>query len=195
MSTCQKLLLCISLLVHEHLSRALVHEHVSRACHEQVSSNACHIKHLLPALLATSMNMRSKSGELLQVEDLNTLLNKRQRENKRLRSQLNNIAARPAAGSSLQQLAVQAQLAQSLQQQNDALAAENETLRKRQAADGKSDAAEFASQGSNCSCLSTEALALLAAASAFQVCFDYCHPLHVTCCMMSTNDCTTPTRN
>jgi hypothetical protein len=67
---------------------------------------------------------------------LNALLDKRQREAKRLRRQVAGITAKPQSGTSLKRLAVQASLASSLSQQNETLAAENEALRRDVACSG-----------------------------------------------------------
>lgn len=65
----------------------------------------------------------------MQIEDLNELLSKRQRDVKRMRSQLDSITRVPAQGMTLPQLAAKAALADTLQQQLDAIAARNEVLR------------------------------------------------------------------
>jgi hypothetical protein len=65
----------------------------------------------------------------VQIDGLNGMAERRQREAQRLQKQVRGILARPAAGASLPQLAAQASLAATLEQQNEALAAENEALR------------------------------------------------------------------
>jgi hypothetical protein len=72
----------------------------------------------------------------LQIDDLNALLIKRQREAKRLRAQVASLAGMPKEGLSLKQLAARAALADTLQRQNDALAAENDALQRAAAARG-----------------------------------------------------------
>lgn len=66
----------------------------------------------------------------MQINDLNDLLRKRDRDMKRTRSQLKSITTMPKEGLSIKQLAAQAALAAGLQQQVAALSSDNETLRR-----------------------------------------------------------------
>lgn len=79
---------------------------------------------------------------MLQIDDLNALVGKRQREAARLRAQVEGLLAKPAASASLPQLAVQASLAAALRQQNAALASENEALRHTSGAHGGAGSGE-----------------------------------------------------
>lgn len=66
----------------------------------------------------------------MQINDLNDLLRKRDRDMRRARAQLKSITAMPKEGLNLKQLAAQAALATGLQEQVAALSADNEALRR-----------------------------------------------------------------
>lgn len=65
----------------------------------------------------------------MQIEDLNDLLSKRQRDLRRMRAQIDSVLQVPQQGVTLKQLAAKAALAERLQQQLDSLATRNEALR------------------------------------------------------------------
>jgi hypothetical protein len=69
-------------------------------------------------------------GAAAQIDDLNDLLRKRDRDMRRARLQLKSITRVPKEGVTLKQLAAQAALAVGLQRQLAQLAADNETLRR-----------------------------------------------------------------
>ena len=109
---------------------------------------------------------------LLQIEDLNVVASRRQREVQRLREHIDSLLAPPSAGTSLKQLAVQASLAGSLREQNSSLSSENESLRQQlEQTHSESDCSSAASSGddSSGSEASQQRLDLLMLASAFQV--------------------------
>lgn len=66
----------------------------------------------------------------LQIEDLNDLLSKRQRDVRRMRAQIDSIARVPEQGMTLPQLAAKAALADCLQQQLHSAVARNEALQR-----------------------------------------------------------------
>lgn len=109
----------------------------------------------------------------VQIEDLNIVAARRQREARRLKEHIDSLLAPPSAGTSLKQLAVQASLSSSLREQNASLSSENETLRQQlelsqSESDNGSASAASGDDGVHIE-TSQQRLDLLMLATAFQV--------------------------